>query len=118
MFWPPEQKVLSDLYPFLQNWVRFVIVFLQLIHIMGSLLERPAIAKDFEAKYPQIVTLMGCELDEAKALYDRQVVMRKEQGWAPVHKNMPKVSGSLRWAKELRDRISAPMGNFKHLEHP
>ncbi|XP_070187600.1 dynein beta chain, ciliary-like isoform X2 [Littorina saxatilis] len=90
----------------------------KLIHIMGSLLERPMIKKDFEPKYPTIVQLMDKELDIAKAMYDKQVATRKAQGWAPVHKNMPKVSGSLRWAKEIRDRISAPMGNFKHLEHP
>ena len=28
------------------------------------------------------------------------------------------VSGSLKWASELRDRISTSMTNFKHIEHP
>ena len=85
---------------------------------MGSLLEREMIKKDFEPKYPVIVDMMNKELDNTKAMYDAQVATKNAQGWAPVHKNMPKVSGSLRWAKEIRDRISIPMGNFKHLEHP
>nr|KAG5690881.1 hypothetical protein BaRGS_028913 [Batillaria attramentaria] len=90
----------------------------KLIDIMGSLLERPLIKSDFDPKYPEIVRMMDRELDEIKAIYDRQVEAKEAQGYAPVHKNMPKVSGSLRWAKEIRDRISIPMGNFKHLEHP
>ena len=85
---------------------------------MGSLLERPMIKKDFEPKYPIIVQMMDDLLGEVKEMYDKQMEEKKETGWAPVHKNMPKVSGSLRWAREMRDRISVPMGNFKHLEHP
>ena len=90
----------------------------QLIDVMGSLLERPLIKKDFEDKYPEVVRMLDELLDEAKAMYDAQVAFKKAQGWAPVHKNMAKVSGSLRWAQEIRDRITIPVSNFKHLDHP
>ena len=36
----------------------------------------------------------------------------------PVHKNMARVSGSLRWAKEMRERVDRNMECFKRIEHP
>jgi dynein heavy chain len=88
-----------------------------MLDILGSLLDRELIKKDFDEKYPLIVKMMDRELDTAKVIYDNQTAAKKETGKASLHKNMPKVSGSLRWAQELRERISAPMGSFKSLEH-
>lgn len=48
-------------------------LYLQLIDIMGSLLERPLIKKDFDAKYPVVVDKMHEMLDEAKLMYNVQV---------------------------------------------
>ncbi|KAK3091630.1 hypothetical protein FSP39_021358 [Pinctada imbricata] len=90
----------------------------KLLDIMGSLLERPLIKKDFDSKYPMIIDLMLDEMDQAKEIYDLQMSKKKDSGKIDLHTNMPKVAGSLRWAMELRQRISAPMVNFKHLEHP
>ncbi|XP_067673689.1 dynein beta chain, ciliary-like [Haliotis asinina] len=90
----------------------------KLIDISGTLLERPLIKSDFDKKYPTIVTKINDCLDDAKVIYDKQMIIKKETNRAPIHKNMPGMSGGLRWAKELRDRISIPMGNFKHVEHP
>ena len=84
---------------------------------MGSLLDRELIKTDFEAKYPVIIDMMNNELDIAKSIYDEQVGLKKEKGKAILHKNMQKVSGGLRWAHELRERISIPMKDFKHIEH-
>jgi len=58
------------------------------------------------------------ELDIAKEIYDEQIVRMKEQGQMLLHKNMPKVAGSLMWVKELRDRIATPMKSFRQLDHP
>ena len=44
-----------------------------MIDIMGTLLERPMIKKDFDEKYPTIVSKMHDMLDEAKLMYDAQV---------------------------------------------
>lgn len=49
----------------------------QLIDIMGSLLDRPLIRKDFDEKYVIIVDKMNDMLDEAKVLYDKQVIKYK-----------------------------------------
>lgn len=90
---------------------------LQLLDILGTLLERDLIKKDFDDKYPNVVVMMHKELDKAKQIYDEQMELKANTGKLDLHKNMPKVSGSLRWAQELRERISIPMGNYKHLEH-
>ncbi|XP_033732158.1 dynein beta chain, ciliary-like [Pecten maximus] len=89
----------------------------KLLDIMGSLLEREMIKKDFEEKYPMVIATLHKELDMVKVIYDKQMEVKESSGKASIHKNMPKVSGSLRWAQELRERITIPMGNFKHLEH-
>lgn len=85
--------------------------------MMGSLLERPLIKKDFNGKYNQIVKLLNQEIDAIKMIYDKEMKILKETGHITVHKFMPQVSGSLKWAQELRDRIGSSIGSFKHLEH-
>ena len=42
---------------------------------------------------------------------------RAATGHVPLHKNMAKVSGSLRWSRELRERMDANMESFKRIEH-
>lgn len=90
----------------------------KLLDIMGTLLDRPLIKKDFEGKYPVLVEMMNKEMDIAKEIYDNQMQTKQERGKIPIHKNMPNVTGGLKWAQELRERISIPMANFKHLDHP
>ncbi|KAK3590847.1 hypothetical protein CHS0354_024585 [Potamilus streckersoni] len=90
----------------------------KLLDILGSLLDRPLIQKDFEEKYPIIVKMMHKELDMVKEIYDEQMKVKEKEGKIPIHKNMPKVTGSLKWAQELRERLAIPMSNYKHLEHP
>ena len=62
--------------------------------------------------------MMDQELNTAKDIYDQHMALKSETGKMPLHKNMAKVSGSLKWAAELRERISGSMGSFKHIEHP
>lgn len=74
--------------------------------------------KEFDANYPVIVRMMDEELNRVKKIYDRQMAIKAETGSMPVHKNMAKVSGNMKWAQELRDRITVPMSQFKAIEHP
>lgn len=90
----------------------------KLIDVFGSLLERPLIKQDFQPNYPKVVEMMDQELTTAKAIYDEHMRIRKETGKMPLHKNMAKISGSLKWAAELRGRITTSMTSFKHIEHP
>lgn len=84
---------------------------------MGSLLDRALIKADFNDKYPVVIRMMHDELDTAKEIYDKQMSEKAERGRAPVHKNMPPVAGGLRWSHELRERITQPLHNFKHIEN-
>ncbi|KAL3857821.1 hypothetical protein ACJMK2_012454, partial [Sinanodonta woodiana] len=90
----------------------------KLLDIMGSLLERPVIRKDFEEKYPIVFEMMDKELDTTKEIFDEYMEMKHVKGIIPVHKNLPRVAGSLKWAQELRERIAIPMSSFKLLDHP
>ncbi len=65
-----------------------------------------------------MVTMMDEELNQAKEIYDYHMTQKQNTGKMPIHKNMAKVSGSLKFSQELRDRISTPMANFKMVEHP
>ncbi|GAB1599188.1 dynein beta chain, ciliary [Argonauta hians] len=89
----------------------------KLIDMMGSLLERPLIKKDFNGKYLKIVEMLNEELNQVKEMYNEQMNQLKEKGYITVHKFMPKVSGSLKWAQELQQRITSSIGSFKHLDH-
>ena len=44
--------------------------------------------------------------------------MLRQTGRAQTDRNMPQVSGQLRFARELRDKISRGVRDFKGLNHP
>ena len=86
---------------------------------MGNLLERKSIKQDFEPKFYTIANLLEAEMDETKTIYDAQKKLKDETHQINVHRNMPDVSGGLKWCQELRDRIAKPMESFKKLiDHP
>ncbi|CAE1321056.1 DNAH [Acanthosepion pharaonis] len=89
----------------------------RLIETLGNLLERPLIKKTFDKKYANIVHLMQEEVKMVRKMYDEQMLHQKIHGRIQMHKFMPKVSGSLKWAEEMRIRISNFVEDFKHLEH-
>lgn len=51
-------------------------------------------------------------------LFYFKMVMKEQTGKPPIHKNMPHMTGCLKWSKELGDRITAPMASYKRIEHP
>lgn len=53
------------------------------------------------------------ELDLAKHIFDTHNSDTAREGTPPVNKNMPRVSGALKWSQELRERISKPMSALK-----
>ena len=53
------------------------------------------------------------ELDEAKVIFDQQMMTANEDGTPPINKNMPLVAGALKWSQELRERITKPMHALK-----
>ena len=66
-----------------------------------------------------IVELLDTEMDSTKKIYDIQKKIRDANQQIFVHRNMPEISGGLKWCQELKDRITKPMENFTRLiEHP
>eukprot|EP00058_Branchiostoma_floridae_P010281 XP_002595769.1 hypothetical protein BRAFLDRAFT_200305 [Branchiostoma floridae] len=91
----------------------------KLVEVFGPLLERPTISADFRSKYLALLAMYDRELDEVKVVYDEQVAAAAANGGIPpVTKNMPPVAGALEWARELRERIGAPMKRFRFIEDP
>lgn len=90
-----------------------------MITILGSLLERPTIKRDFESKYGIVVNLLELEIDNTKKIFDKQNKNRLQNKPIEVHRNLPDVSGLLKWCHELKERVSRPMQNFdKLIDHP
>uniref|UniRef100_A0A8B9IKL9 Dynein axonemal heavy chain 9 n=1 Tax=Anser cygnoides TaxID=8845 RepID=A0A8B9IKL9_ANSCY len=90
----------------------------KLLYMYGSLLERPVIAADTADKYSVLISMFNSALNDASLIYSRHIQAELELGSPPVHKNMPVVAGALGWARELRARIQAQFGRFRHITHP
>lgn len=85
--------------------------------MLGSLLERPIIHNVFQHKYQVLVEMCNTELDVVKTLFDHQLVCMKSRTGPVINKNMPKVSGLLRWSQELHDRMELTIGKLKTLNY-
>ena len=89
----------------------------KLLEMMGNLLERPLIHKDFQYKYPLLLTMYNQELDDAKKIYDRQLGLKHTPAGPAINKNMPSVAGLLKWSQELRERVDSHMEKMKKVNH-
>ncbi|XP_059853521.1 dynein axonemal heavy chain 17 [Delphinus delphis] len=90
----------------------------KLLHMCGSLLERPLILPEVVPRYSVMLELFDAELDNTKTLYDAQIAASADGNIPPIHKNMPPVAGQLKWSLELQERLEAPMRDLNHIEHP
>ena len=93
------------------------IIHAQLIDMIGSLLDRSVIHKNFQHKYPILVNMCNNELNSVKKLFDQQLALSKTASGPVINKNMPRVAGVLRWSQELKERIQLPMEKLKTIEH-
>ena len=85
--------------------------------MIGSLLDRSVIHKNFQHKYPILVNMCNNELNSVKKLFDQQLALSKTASGPVVNENMPRVAGVLRWSQELKERIQLPMEKLKTIEH-
>lgn len=85
--------------------------------MIGSLIDRPLIQKDFRHKYPVLVSMYSDELDQAKVIFDRQLTLAKSPSGPIISKNMPRVAGIMKWTLELSERISGGMEKLKNVNH-
>ena len=90
----------------------------KLLHIFGTLIQRSLIALELSDKMPLLVCMLNTEMDEAKVIYTKQQKRIKDSGKALTDRNMPPVSGQLKFSQELRNKISSSVRSFKELSHP
>ena len=46
---------------------------------MGLLIERPLVHRDFQAKYPLLLSMYSKELDDSKLIFNQQVALARSQ---------------------------------------
>ena len=81
--------LISDLNSFLicPNNSLFFGYYCQLLDMVGSLIERTIVHRDFQHKYPILVEWYSQELDDAKSIYDRQLSLAKTPQGTHVYYN-------------------------------
>ena len=89
-----------------------------LLQIFGSLIQRNLIALELSDRMPILVSMLNQEMDESKVIYTKQMGRITETSKASVDRNMPPVSGQLKWAQELKAKMSFSVKSFKDLNHP
>ena len=89
-----------------------------LFQIFGSLIQRNLIALELSDRMPILVSMLNQEMDESKVIYTKQMGRITETSKAAVDRNMPPVSGQLKWAQELKAKMSFSVKSFKDLNHP
>jgi hypothetical protein len=66
-----------------------------------------------------IVQLLDKEMDDTKKIFDDQNSYVTQSKPMQFHRNLPEVSGVLKWSDELRERVKRPIINFEKLiDHP
>eukprot|EP00163_Fabomonas_tropica_P031151 TRINITY_DN730_c1_g2_i2.p1 TRINITY_DN730_c1_g2~~TRINITY_DN730_c1_g2_i2.p1 ORF type:complete len:4514 (+),score=1634.66 TRINITY_DN730_c1_g2_i2:234-13775(+) len=82
---------------------------LKLLDTFDGLLQRDNIHSIISPCYVTLINLFAEDLDEVHSVF------RKSKDDPPLYDNMAPVSGTLRWTKGLRDRISFPMERIEKL---
>ena len=89
----------------------------KLLEMMGPILERPLIHRDFHHKYPILLAMFNQELDNVKMAYDQQMEAARSPSGPVINKNMPPVAGALKWAQELKERVDLSMDKMRAINH-
>eukprot|EP00095_Tigriopus_kingsejongensis_P007513 maker-scaffold103_size370364-snap-gene-1.20 protein:Tk07513 transcript:maker-scaffold103_size370364-snap-gene-1.20-mRNA-1 annotation:"dynein beta ciliary-like" len=90
----------------------------KLLQIFGSLIQRNLIALELSDRMPMLVTMLNQEMDESKVIYTKQMQRIINKGKPHVDRNMPFMAGQLKWAQELKAKMSFSVKSFKDLNHP
>lgn len=81
-----------------------------IIDAFDKIMDRPNIQHNIMGVYSDLLAKFGGDLDTVKAIFSR------ESALPPIHKNMAPASGALRWSKEARLRIVAPMAKLQEID--
>lgn len=58
------------------------------------------------------------EVSCCETIYANQIKYKCEKGYLFTDRSFPAITGALRWLKQLASRVTAPVNNFKVLQHP
>ena len=79
--------------------------------MFGILLERPILKRDFARHYDKLLNMIHEEIDNTKIVYDQQVKLT-----IPIiPPGMPLISGSMTWAKRLKERAMGFMSPLSYI---
>ena len=74
----------------------------RLLHVFGGLVDRKLIALELSDKMPVLVQMLNNEMDESKTIFKKQEERISETGKALTARNMPPITGQLKFAKVRR----------------
>lgn len=90
----------------------------KLLQIFGDLVQRSLIALELSDKIPLLVVKLDEEMDDAKKIFKNHKLRLREQKKPKLDKNMPIISGKLKFVLEVRTKITRSVKSFKNLNHP
>ncbi|RLU18201.1 hypothetical protein DMN91_008557 [Ooceraea biroi] len=82
----------------------------KLLNIVGSVLDRPVIRKQFTNRYARILELLNMELSVVEVLFNR--------GTRGALTSLPPLAAALTFTNMLKQRIDLPIQSFKAMSHP
>ena len=90
----------------------------KLLQIFGDLVQRSLIALELSDKMPLLVIKLNEEMEDAKKIFENQKTRIKSNKKPKLERNMPNVSGQVKFAEEIKIKISKSIKLFKNLNHP
>ena len=90
----------------------------KLLQIFGDLVQRSLIALELSDKIPMLVTKLSEEMEDATKIFERQKEAIRGKRKPKLEKNMPDISGQIKFAEEIKTKISGSVKCFKNLNHP
>ncbi|XP_060515880.1 dynein beta chain, ciliary [Cylas formicarius] len=90
----------------------------KLINISGCLLERQIIKEEFTKKYVHILDMLEYEAKLIQDAFDDQTNHFKKFGEFKVDEYAPPVTGTLRWTRNLIERIKSVQTKLQGFQHP
>lgn len=89
----------------------------KLISIVGSVLDRPKIEEEFTNKYCEVLLMLDEEISCCEQIYYNQMKYKMEYGHLFTDRSFPIVTGTLRWIRQLANRLTVPVKSFRSLQH-
>ncbi|XP_014229978.1 dynein beta chain, ciliary-like [Trichogramma pretiosum] len=85
---------------------------------IGTIVSRPVIARQLEPHYEELMRKLDAELDESKAILDRNLKLYEATGCGVFDEHVPPVSAELNFLKDLKIRASGSIEAVKSVQHP